>query len=273
MMSTQTYAVPVTPRAKFDVRRFLELVRISALRSLKVRYRGSALGVLWSLANPLMLTVVYTAIFGTAFSKYYDGSVPRYVFSAFVGLVVVTYFMSATGEALAAVVSNGSLLNKIAVPPVIFPLASIAANLFQQALTTFPIVFLISIFVTHDVVRALLVPVVLLAVVMLTTGFGLALSALCVFFRDLSYLWQIVGFVLWMTSPLFYPIALAPPSVRPWLTFNPISQDMTAMREVTIGRGPIDPHFIVLGLVVGLLALGIGAAIFRATQRDFMDLL
>jgi ABC-type polysaccharide/polyol phosphate export permease len=273
MMLTQAYALPGARRAQPDVGRFLELVRISALRSLKVRYRGSALGVLWSLANPLMLTVVYTAIFGTAFSRYYDGSVLRYVLSAFVGLVIVTFFMNATGEALVAVVSNGSLLNKIAVPPVIFPLASIAANLFQQALTTFPILFLISVVVTHDVVRALLVPVVLLAVVMLTTGFGLALSALCVFFRDLPYLWQIVGFVLWMTSPMFYPIEVAPPAVRPWLKFNPISQDMTAMRQVAIDRGPIDPHFILLGLVVGLLALAAGAAIFRATRREFMDLL
>jgi lipopolysaccharide transport system permease protein len=273
MMSTHTYAIPSAPRAQPTIRRFAELVRISALRSLKVRYRGSALGILWSLANPLLMTAVYTAIFGTTFSRYYEGSVTRYLLSAFVGLVVVTFFLTATGETLISVVGNGSLLNKIAVPPVIFPLASVAANLFQQAVTTFPILFVISITVTHDVVRALLFPVALLSLVMLTTGFGLALAALGVFFRDLPYLWQIVGFVLWLTSPLFYPIEVAPPAVRPWLLFNPLSQDMSALREVTINRGPIDPHFIVLGFVVGLFVLALGAAFFRATRRDFMDLL
>lgn len=273
MMSTQTYALPRAPRAQPALRRFLELVRISALRSLKVRYRGSALGILWSLANPLLMTAVYTAIFGTVFSRYYDGSVARYVLSVFVGVVVVTFFMNATAEALIAVVANGSLLNKVAVPPVVFPLASIAANVFQHALTTFPILFLISVAVTHDVVRALLVPVVLLSVILLSTGFGLALSALCVFFRDMPYLWQVAALVLWLTSPLFYPIEVAPAAVRAWLHYNPISQDMSALRMVTIDRGPIDPYYVVLGFVVGLLSLALGAALFRATQRDFMDLL
>jgi lipopolysaccharide transport system permease protein len=253
--------------------RVRELIRVSALRSLKVRYRGSALGVLWSLVNPLLMTAVYTAIFGTAFSKFYDGSVVRYVLSAFVGLVVVTYFMTATGEALVSVVSNGSLLNKIAIPPVIFPLSAVAANVFQQSVTTFPIAFVLSVLVTHDVVRAVLVPVVLLGVTLLAAGFGLALAALYVFFRDLPYLWQIVGFIMWLTSPLFYPAELVPPNVRPWLALNPIAQDISALREVVINRGPLAPHAIVVGFLAGVVALAIGAALFRATQREYMDLL
>ncbi len=254
-------------------RRVFELIRISALRSLKVRYRGSALGVLWSLTNPVMLTAVYTAIFGTAFSQYYGGSVARYVVSAFVGLAVVTFFLNATNEALTSVVSNGSLMNKIAIPPAIFPLAAIAANLFQQAVTAFPIVLLLSILLAHDPVRALLVPVVLFAIMLLCTGFGLALSALFVFFRDLPYLWQIVGFIMWMTSPLFYPIEVASPSVRRWFALNPIAQDMSALREVVYGQGPINFHYIWLGLVVGFVALILGTVFFRATQAEFMDLL
>ena len=70
-----------------NTRRNIQLVRISAFRALKVRYRGTALGILWSFDDPVLMTAVYTAIFGTAFSKYYDGSVTRYVLSAFIGLV------------------------------------------------------------------------------------------------------------------------------------------------------------------------------------------
>jgi ABC-type polysaccharide/polyol phosphate export permease len=261
------------PLGQTQRRRVFELIRISALRSLKVRYRGSALGVLWSLTNPLMLTAVYTAIFGTTFSQYYGGSIARYVVSAFVGLAVVTFFLNATNEALTSVVSNGPLLNKMAIPPAIFPLSAIAANLFQQAVTALPIVLVMSIVLAHDPVRALLVPVVLFAILLLSTGVGLALSALFVFFRDLPYLWQIVGFILWMTSPLFYPIEVASGGVRRWFAFNPIAQDMSALREVVYGQGPIHFHFIWLGLVVGLVALVLGGLFFRATQSEFMDLL
>jgi ABC-type polysaccharide/polyol phosphate export permease len=263
-------------RAPFDERtlsRLAQLIRISALRSLKVRYRGSALGVVWSLANPVLLTAVYTAIFGTAFKQYYGGSVTRYVVSAFVGLAVATFFLNATSEALTSVVMNGPLLNKIPIKPVVFPLSAVAANFFQQLITTFPIVLILSLVLTHDVLRALLVPVVLCSILLLSTGFGLALGALYVFYRDLPYLWQIVGFMLWMTSPLFYPIEVAAPAIRRWFEFNPVAQDMSALREVVFGQGPIHFHYIWVGFIVGLIALVLGAVFFRATEREFMDLL
>ncbi len=256
-----------------DLRRTLELIRITAGRALKVRYRGTALGVLWSFANPVLMTAVYTAIFGTAFSSYYDGSVFRYVVSAFAGLAVVTFFLNSTSEALSSIVVNGQLMNKIALPPMIFPVSAVMANLFQHAVTTFPIVLLMSIFITHDAVRVLLVPLVLGALLMLTAGFSLALSALFVFFRDLPHLWNIVGFIMWVTSPLFYPISLVPAQVRPYYNLNPIGQMVTALREVTIQTGPLHLHAIGISVISGAVALAVGAALFTATRRDFMDLL
>ncbi len=268
-MATALYDPTVTG----SPRRSLQLVRISAFRALKVRYRGTALGILWSFTNPLLMTAVYTAIFGTAFSKYYDGSVLRYVLSAFVGLVVVTFFMNSTSEALPSVVANGSLLNKIALPPEIFPLAAVASNVFQQGVTSFPIVFVISLVITHDPLRAVLVPVVLASVVLLVTGVSLALSTLFVFFRDLPHLWEIAGFILWFTSPLFYPLAVVPAQIRPWYNLNPVGQGVTALREVTIMTGPIHYRSIVVALAFGIVWFALGAWFFSAKRRDFMDLL
>jgi ABC-type polysaccharide/polyol phosphate export permease len=261
------------PSDQLRSRRIVDLVRISAMRALKVRYRGTVLGILWSFANPVLMTTIYSAIFGTAFSKYYDGSVTRYVVSAFVGLVVVTFFLSATNESLQAIVSGGSLLNKIALPPLVFPLSAVAANLFQQAVTAFPIVFVLSIVLTHDPVRVLLVPVVLIGVVMLTTGFSIALSVLFVFFRDLPHLWNIVGFVLWLTSALFYPAQLVPPNLRFWYALNPVGQAIAALREVAIEQGPLHVGPIFATLFAGAVALAAGAWIYRATRRELMDLL
>jgi lipopolysaccharide transport system permease protein len=268
-MVTSIYAQPDEVRS----RRFVDLIRITAIRALMVRYRGTAIGVLWSFANPVLMTLIYTAIFGTAFSRYYDGSIVRYLVSAFVGLVVVSFFLSSTNDSLPSVVNAGSLLNKIAIPPLIFPLSAVAANLFQQLVTTFPIVFVLSIVLTHDPLRVLLVPVVLAAVVALSTGFSLALSALFVFFRDLPHLWNVAGFILWLTSPLFYPIQLVPPQARVWYGLNPIGQAIAAIREVSIERGPLDPTPVLVTIGASVVALAVGTWLFRATRHDFMDLL
>ncbi len=268
-MATALYEPTVAGR----LRRSIELVRISAFRALKVRYRGTALGVLWSFFIPVLMTAVYTAIFGTAFSRYYDGSVTRYVLSAFVGLVVVTFFMNGTSEALVSVVNNGQLLNKIALPPLIFPVAAVVANVFQQGVTTFPIVFVMSIVITHDPVRVILVPIVLASVVLLVSGIALALSSLYVFFRDLPHLWAIVGFILWLTSPLFYPIDVVPLQIRVWFTLNPVAQAITALREVAITRGPLHLGPVLVALVTGVAALTVGAWVFRVSRRSFMDLI
>jgi ABC-type polysaccharide/polyol phosphate export permease len=272
-MATALYEPTVNPTANGNLRRSIELVRISAFRALKVRYRGTALGILWSFFNPVLMTVVYTAIFGTAFAKYYDGSVSRYLISAFCGLVVVTFFMNATSEALSSIVANGQLLNKIALPPLIFPVASVVANVFQQGMTTFPIVLLMSVVLTHDPVRILLVPFVLASVVLLVTGISLILATLFVFFRDLPHLWAVMGFILWLTSPMFYPMAVVPANLRPWFTLNPVGQAISALREVAMTRGPLNTDPIVIAFCAGLAALALGAWFFRVSRPAFMDLL
>jgi homopolymeric O-antigen transport system permease protein len=273
LMSLSQSTFAIGPRRRIELHRTVELVRISALRSLKVRYRGSALGVLWSFANPVLMTAVYATVFGTAFSKYYDGSVLRYVLSAFVGLVVVTFFLGATTEALTSVVGNGTLLNKIAIPPSVFPLSAVAANVFQQAITTVPVLLVLAVFITRDPVRVALVPVVLITIAAMTAGFGFVLAALYVFFRDLPHLWGITGFILWLTSPLFYPVELAPVGVRAWFSINPVGIEISALREVVLRTGPLNLRAVLLAVAVSAIAAALGAAFFHVMRKDFMDLL
>jgi ABC-type polysaccharide/polyol phosphate export permease len=231
------------------------------------------MGVLWSFANPILMTVLYTTLFGAAFSRYYGGSLIRYLFSVFVAVTVVTFFSQATSEALNSVVSNGGLLNKIAVDPETFPVASIAANAFQQALTTFPAIIVLTAVLTHDIVRVILAPIVLLGILALVSGFGLALAATFVFFRDLSYLWGVLSFIFWMTSPVFYPAALVPERVRPWFEINPIGLAIAALRDVSLGTGPIQWILIASFVAISGLFMIAGHVIFRLARPRFMDLL
>lgn len=272
-MSAALYVRSDPSANPIDWRRHFELIQLSAVRQLRARYRGSAFGVLWSFVNPLLMTAIYASIFGTAFARYYDNSTNRYIVSAFVAVAVVTYILQSTGDALVSVVGNGGLLNKIAIDPETFPMATVAANTFQQGVTTFPVILMTSVIVTHDPVRAALVPLVLVGVVLMTVGISVALAALYVFFRDLSYLWGIVGFVLWLSSPVFYPAALVAPTVRRFIAFNPVGMAIGAIREVAIGAGSVDFAVVLRFLAVAVIIAAVGHGLFRRLRPDFMDLL
>ena len=108
--------------AKIAWRRYRDLIVVTAVRSLKVRYRGSFLGMFWSLSNPLIMTLVYTLVFGSAFKSYYDNSILVYVLACFTGLAFLNFFSGSTSMALVTVVSNGGLLNKLRCHRSSFPL-------------------------------------------------------------------------------------------------------------------------------------------------------
>jgi ABC-type polysaccharide/polyol phosphate export permease len=94
-----------------------------------------------------------------------------------------------------------------------------------------------------------------------------------VFVRDLSHLWAVVSFIFWMTSPVFYPAALVPEGVRPWFEINPVGLAIAALRDVTLGTGPVGVVMIGKFILVAALAAVAGHAIFRSRCRYFMDLL
>ncbi|MGH7660882.1 MAG: ABC transporter permease [Vulcanimicrobiaceae bacterium] len=255
------------------VRRYCELVTTFAERNIKARYRGSVLGVFWSLSNPLIMTGVYTLIFGSAFKSYYGNSTLNYVLAVFMGMVVVTFFSQASSQALSSVVANGSLVNKIKIPLSVFPVSVVVANLFQFVVGVLPVIILVTLFASHSAERVLLLIAPAISLLMVTVGASLAASALFVFFRDLPYIYELVVFITWMTSPIFYPEQIVPEKLRIWVHINPIAAIANDIREIAFS--PVQPHLHVLLSTIGVavLALAVGAVAFAALQRWAIDLL
>jgi lipopolysaccharide transport system permease protein len=248
-------------------------MQIISARTLKTRYRGSVLGVFWSLSNPMIMTGVYAAIFGTAFASYYQGSVLRYVVATFMGLGVLAVFSGTTSQALSSIVANGGLLNKVRLPFSIFPVSNVAANFFQFFVGTFPVMCLVTAVVSRSPVNvvALLVPTTALILVVL--GFSLLTSALYVYFRDLPFMYEMITFVIWMTSPIFYPAALVPARIQQYLVFNPIVNIVSSFRQIALTREWPDTHLMLAALASGVVSATIGWVSFNLLKRDFMDLL
>lgn len=254
-------------------RRYLDLVAVNAVRSLKVRYRGSILGVYWSLSSPLLMTLVYTAIFGTAFSSYYNGSIVQYVLACFTGLAALNFFSAGTSMALPTIVSNGGLLNKIALPPSIFPLATIAANTFQFCLGVLPLLLIVTAVVTHSALHVVALLVPLIGLLMFSVGFALGAAALFVYFRDLPYIFELVVFLLWITSPIFYPAELVPAAARAYFSLNPLALIIVSIRQIALTTAGPSLHDMGAALLAGALSLAVGVLIYRSLRRGFMDLL
>lgn len=256
-----------------STKRYLELVQILVERNLKGRYRGSFLGVYWSLLNPLIMTGLYAAIFGTAFSEYYQDSTLRYVLAAFTGLIVINFFSSSTSQALTSVVGNGALLNKVRLPVTVFPVSMIVANIFQFIVGLLPLLTIVTLIMSRNPINVLALLLPLISLGLVCTGIGFLVSALYVFFRDLPYFYELVCFVLWISSPVFYPAEIVPSAVKPFLFFNPLIPIIESIRQISLSGSLPDMILVLHSFLNGIILLMLGWIYFRSWQKNFMDLL
>jgi ABC-type polysaccharide/polyol phosphate export permease len=256
-----------------QVQRYWELLYVLVVRTLKVRYRGSFLGVYWSLLNPLIMTGLYTAIFGATFASYYGNSILNYVLAALTGLLVINFFSACTSQALSSVVGNGALLNKIQLPVSVFPVSMIAANVFQFSVGAFPLLAIMTLVNAKSLVNVLALIFPFIALILVSTGVGFLVSALYVFFRDLPYFYELVVFVIWISSPIFYPAAIVPKQIKPFLSLNPLSPIIESLRQITLSGASPDLGLIWGALLSGIIIVTLGWTCFHLWRHQFMDLL
>ena len=189
-----------------DIWRFRELLVNLVRKELKVKYKDSALGFLWSLARPLFLLMVYWIIFG----KFLKAGIPNFAFYLFAGLVAWDLFGSTLGAATVSITGNGGLIKKIYFPREILPLAAIGAGLVHFALQLV-VLFSVLLAFRFDFFgpNLLLLPLAFVALVMFMTAMSLFLAAANVYLRDIQHLLEVfLLFWFWMT-PIVYPINTA----------------------------------------------------------------
>jgi ABC-type polysaccharide/polyol phosphate export permease len=253
--------------------RYWELLLVFVERNLSARYRGSFLGVFWSLLNPLTMTGLYTALFGTAFASAYGNSILNYALAAFSGLVIVNFFSASTTQALTSVVANGPLLNKIRLPVSVFPVAANMANVFQFAVGPLPLLAVTTLVISKNLLNVLALLFPLLALTLFSLGIGLLVSSLYVFFRDLPYFYELVVFVLWMSTPVFYPASIVPPQVKQFLALNPLTPIVESTRQIVLSGHLPDVSMVFGALVGSFIVFGLGWSCFQLWRSQFMDLL
>ncbi len=242
--------------------RYRDLVVTLVARELKVRYRRSTLGFLWTMLQPLMMMLVLSAVFSTLFRF----RLPDYPVYALAGIMFWNFFSQSVTASMNSLKENAGLVTKLPVPRHVFPLATVLAGLINLVLALIPL-FAILLATGHPIRRSVLfLPVPILLAALFTLGVGLVLSPLAVFFHDIIEMVGVLLTLLMYMTPVFYPMAIVPDRFLWVVRFNPLRSVLEVFRDpIYFGKIPPWPHLVV-ACVVTCLSLLAGVVAFRRSS-------
>ena len=232
-------------------------------RDLTSKYKDSVLGLLWSFLNPLLIMLVFTAIFSMLFGRQIE-NYPVYFLSR---RVIYDFYNASTKGAMRSIKSNANLLKKIYVPKYMFSVSAICYE-FINFLISFVILFgvmLITGAQFHLTSVFAIIPIILL--VFLIFGVGLILAVCNTYFSDIGHLYNVFTLILMYASALFYPIEIVPARVQIIFTLNPVYSAISCFREAVV-FGVIPDFSTLLYLATFAFAvLGIGILLFSIYEK------
>lgn len=236
-----------------------DLLLALVARDLKVRYRRSAIGFVWTMLQPLLtmliLTVVWSSLFRVDVANY-----PVYVLS---GLVFWNFFQQGTVAAMNSLRGQAQLLTRLPVPRWIFPLATILAGLVNLVFALVPLLVIL-LATGHPLRPALLfLPFSIVIATTFTLGVALLVSPLAVFFADVVELVTVLLTLLLYATPVIYPASIVPQAYAWVLRFNPLRWVLDVFRDpIYLGTLPPATHLLAAA-ALAIVLLWIGAALFR----------
>ena len=268
---------PLSPRAFVaSLWRHRDLVVQMTERDTRSRYRGSAGGIFWSVANPLLMLAVYVVFFSQVFSSKWSagaGPTPDFALTLFVGLLIHGFFSEALLRGPGLIVTQPNLVQRVVFPLELLPVIAIGSALFHLLIGW-------GVWLAFHVLlrglppaTALLFPLVVLPLALLTLGVTWALASLGVYLRDVGHIVPVIGSVLLFASPVFYPLdALAPP-FREIVMLSPLTLPIVMAREVLLfGRLPDFADYAIY-FAIAFSVAWLGFAWFQGTRKGFADVL
>ena len=253
-----------------EVWQYRELLGFLVWRDVKIRYRQTVLGAAWAVLQPLLLMVIFSALFHRI-GKVESGGATYSLF-AFAGLLAWTFFANAVTASSNSLIGNQNLVSKIYFPRVFIPLGAIGA----LALDLVPSILLCLLMLAYYgwglSLWLLLLPLFVLGTVLAASGTGFILSALSVQFRDVKY---VVPFLIQaglFATPVIYPIAYIPQRYQVWMGLNPMAGMAEGFRLAILGT---PPNWAVIGTSLSIsAALFVGGLFFfRRLERRFADVI
>ena len=242
---------------------YRDLIWALVLRDLKVRYRRSAIGFVWTMLQPLLMMLVLQLVFSAIF-KFED--IQNYPVYALAGILFWNFFSQSILASMNSLRGNANLLKKVPVPHAVFPVATVLSGLVNMAFALVPLFGLLLVTRQPLTPALLFLPAAILLAAVFTLGAGLLLSPLAVFFHDVTELAGVALNLLMYLTPIFYPMSIVPEHIRWIVRFNPTRSILEVFRDpIYYGKIPPLSHLAV-ALVVTVAMLAIGVAAFRRSS-------
>lgn len=250
---------------------YRELAFIFAWRDIKVRYKQTAIGIIWAVLQPVLTVAIFSFFFGKLAKLPSDG-IPYPIF-AFVGIMFWNYFsVSLTGSSN-TLIDNENIIKKVYFPRLLLPISSTLTPLIDLgiALVVF-VVFMLYYHMFPMITGILLLPVLFIISFLASSGLGLFLASINLKYRDVRYALPFFIQILMYVTPVIYPSSLVGEKYRWIMALNPMTGVIETARSSLLGVTPINFQllFVSLGISIALFLFGVFR--FKKTERFFADL-
>ena len=236
-------------------------------RDLKLKYRRSFLGYVWSVLNPLFIMVVQAIIFTHMFRHNIE-NYPVYLIS---GQLLFNFMNISTNQAMQSIIGNAALIKKTYLPKYVFAISKTASCMFDCFFSVGALIIVMLFTRATFSYHLIFFPLVLLQCFVFNVGLGMFLAALNVYFRDIQYIYKAFTTAWLYATPIFYPISALPYNLEFIIVhFNPMYAYVQQMRCLTLYNCFPDPLMIAMGCGFSLLMLAIGTFTFVKTQKNFI---
>lgn len=235
-------------------------------KDIKLKYRNSALGVVWSMLNPLLVMVVLTFIFSNIFKS----KIPNFPVYCLSGRLIYEFFAQSTNQCMNSITGKSSLIKKIYVPKYLYPLSKVISSFIISLISFIPLAVIMIVMREQVTKMILLVFYPLVCLFLISLGIGLILATINVFFRDMQHLYSVVLLIIMYMSAIFYSTDIISPKYSFIMKLNPIFPIITVFRDCILFGKVTDYGNWILSLVYALLAISIGLIAFYKKQDKFI---
>ena len=243
------------------------LIKQLVTKDIKLKYRRSFLGYVWSVLNPLMVMVVMYLVF----SKMFRFNIDNYSAYLIIGQTLFTFMTEATNQAIFSITGNGPILKKVYVPKYVFTLSKVTSSLVNLVFSLGAMIIVFVITKVQFSWAMLFFPVILMEVYIFSLGLGLFLAEAAVFFRDIQYIYNVLTTAWMYLTPIFYPMEQLPESVQKAIKiFNPMYQYITQFRTISLHQTLPAAGDVVYGFAIAFVFLIVGSWAFIRKQDDFI---
>lgn len=248
---------------------FRDLLVILTMRDVKLRYKQTALGVIWVILQPLIASLIFAIIFGR-FANLPSNGIP-YLLFVFAGLLPWNLFAGALQRAGNSLVGDSKLISKVYFPRMVIPIASTAAVLVDFVVALAVMFALLLLQGWPLTLNILAIPLLLVILLLISVGVSLFISALNVYYRDFMYALPFVVQVWMYASPVVYSGDLIPNLVKPFYAINPLVGIIDGFRWALLGTGDFPAIPLAISLVMGIALFVAGGLVFQRVEQNFAD--